>query len=185
LPPLRSEQGDLRCSAPTPNAKRFRGVSIADSGNRSDVSSLLGRPGGISDLLKNTPPGPPPEREDHEIDYQAWFITRRPKEITSAAELWTAVRRSLRHDVRPWSKEQIDAAKSCASQIRLRLVLCSHVKEPANAYLQPSLPVENRDPVTRNRLMGGRNRFRQRPDTERVFNKQALKSKGRPWKIIH
>src|SRR5260221_4865479 len=45
LPPLRSEQGDLRCSAPTPNAKRFRGVSIADSGNRSDVSSLLGRPG--------------------------------------------------------------------------------------------------------------------------------------------
>ena len=61
-----------------------------------DEKSQLWASGGISDLLKNTPPGPPPDREEHEIDYQAWFITRRPKEITSAAELRTAVGRSFK-----------------------------------------------------------------------------------------
>jgi conjugative relaxase-like TrwC/TraI family protein len=60
-----------------------------------DEKSRLWMSGGIGDLLKNTPPGPPPEREDHEIDYQAWFITRRPKEITSTAELRTMVGRSF------------------------------------------------------------------------------------------
>jgi conjugative relaxase-like TrwC/TraI family protein len=64
-------------------------------GKSLDEKSQLWASGGIGDLLKNTPPGPPPEREDHEIDYQAWFITRRPKEITSAPELRTAVRRSF------------------------------------------------------------------------------------------
>src|SRR5258708_9308319 len=56
------------------------------AGKSLDEKSQLWASGGIGDLLKNIPPGPPPEREDHEIDYQAWFITRRPKEITSAAE---------------------------------------------------------------------------------------------------
>ncbi len=65
------------------------------AGKSLDEKSQLWASGGIGDLLKNTPPGPPLEREDHEIDYQAWFITRRPKEITSAAELRTAVRRSF------------------------------------------------------------------------------------------
>jgi len=46
--------------------------------------------------LHDIHPGPPPESEGHEIDYQAWFITRRPKEITSTAELRTKVRDSFR-----------------------------------------------------------------------------------------
>src|SRR6266446_758105 len=65
------------------------------AGKSLDEKSQLWASGGIGDLLKNIPPGPPPEREDHEIDYQAWFITRRPKEITSTAELRTMVGRSF------------------------------------------------------------------------------------------
>ena len=65
------------------------------AGKSLDEKSQLWTSGGIGDLLKNTPLGPPPQRGDHEIDYQAWFITRRPKEITSAAELRTAVGQSF------------------------------------------------------------------------------------------
>src|SRR5260221_9433524 len=54
--------------------------------------------GAIRDLLQGIYPGPPPESEDHQIDYQAWFITRRPKEITSTAELRANVRDSFREN---------------------------------------------------------------------------------------
>jgi hypothetical protein len=48
----------------------------------------------------------------------------------------------------------------------------------ANVYPQRSLPTENRDLFQQNRFKGGRNRSRQRPDTERLFTKQALEPKG-------
>jgi conjugative relaxase-like TrwC/TraI family protein len=54
--------------------------------------------GSIRDLLQGINPGPPSESEDHQIDYQAWFITRRPKEITSTAELRTKVGGSFREN---------------------------------------------------------------------------------------
>src|ERR1700739_2649209 len=52
-----------------------------------DEKSQFWASGTIRDLLEDVRPGPAPEAEDHEIDYQAWFITRRPKEIASTAEL--------------------------------------------------------------------------------------------------
>jgi hypothetical protein len=60
-----------------------------------DEKSQIWPSGSIRDLLQGINPGPPPESEDHQIDYQAWFITRRPKEITSAAELRSKVRDSF------------------------------------------------------------------------------------------
>jgi hypothetical protein len=66
------------------------------AGKTLDEKSQLWASGGIRDLLHDIHPGPPPESEDHEIDYQAWFITRRPKEITSTAELRTKARDSFR-----------------------------------------------------------------------------------------
>ena len=61
-----------------------------------DEKSRLWVSGGIRDLLHDIRPGLPPESEDHKIDYQAWFITRRPKEIISAEELRRKVRDSFR-----------------------------------------------------------------------------------------
>jgi conjugative relaxase-like TrwC/TraI family protein len=66
------------------------------AGKTLDEKSQLWALGSIRDLLHDVHPGLPPESEDHEIDYQAWFITRRPKEITSTAELRTKVRDSFR-----------------------------------------------------------------------------------------
>jgi conjugative relaxase-like TrwC/TraI family protein len=66
------------------------------AGKTLDEKSQLWASGGIRDPLHDIHPGPPPESEDHEIDYQAWFITRRPKEITSTAELRSKVRDSFR-----------------------------------------------------------------------------------------
>src|ERR1700730_1273880 len=66
------------------------------AGKTLDEKSQLWASWGIRDLLHDIHQGPPPESEDHEIDYQAWFITRRPKEITSTAELRTKVRDSFR-----------------------------------------------------------------------------------------
>jgi conjugative relaxase-like TrwC/TraI family protein len=66
------------------------------AGKTLDEKSRLWASGGIRDLLHDIRPGLPPESEDHKIDYQAWFITRRPKEITSAEELRRKVRDSFR-----------------------------------------------------------------------------------------
>jgi AAA domain len=57
------------------------------AGRSLDEKSQLWASGTIRDLLEDISPGPAPEAEDYEIDYQAWFITRRPKEIASTAEL--------------------------------------------------------------------------------------------------
>jgi conjugative relaxase-like TrwC/TraI family protein len=57
------------------------------AGRSLDEKSQFWASGTIRDLLEDIRPGPTPEAEDHEIDYQAWFITRRPKEIASTAEL--------------------------------------------------------------------------------------------------
>jgi hypothetical protein len=66
------------------------------AGKTLDEKSRLWASGGIRDLLHDIRPGLPPESEAHKIDYQAWFITRRPKEITSAEELRRKVRDSFR-----------------------------------------------------------------------------------------
>jgi hypothetical protein len=50
------------------------------AGKTLDEKSRLWASGGIRDLLHDIRPGLPPESEAHKIDYQAWFITRRPKE---------------------------------------------------------------------------------------------------------
>ena len=68
------------------------------SGKTLDEKSQLWASGSIRDLLRDIHPGPPPESEDHQIDYQAWFITRRPKEITSTAELRAKARNSFREN---------------------------------------------------------------------------------------
>src|SRR6266446_1913528 len=68
------------------------------SGKTLDEKSQLWASRGIRDLLHDIHPGPPPESEDHQIDYQAWFITRRPKEITSTAELRAKARNSFREN---------------------------------------------------------------------------------------
>jgi conjugative relaxase-like TrwC/TraI family protein len=57
------------------------------AGKTLDERSRLWASGSIRDLLLDVRPGSPPESEDHQIDYQAWFITRRPKEITGTVEL--------------------------------------------------------------------------------------------------
>src|SRR5260221_2843491 len=57
------------------------------AGKTLDEKSWLWASAGIRDLLHNIHPGLPPESDEHRIDYQAWFITRRPKEVTSAEEL--------------------------------------------------------------------------------------------------
>ncbi len=66
------------------------------AGKTLDEKSQLWASGGIRDLLHDIHLGPPPESEDHEIDYKAWFITRRPKEIASTVELQAKVRDSFR-----------------------------------------------------------------------------------------
>src|SRR5260221_5827916 len=68
------------------------------AGKTLDEKSRIWASGSIRDLLEGIHPGPPPESEDHQIDYQAWFITRRPKEITSTAELREKVRDSFREN---------------------------------------------------------------------------------------
>jgi conjugative relaxase-like TrwC/TraI family protein len=68
------------------------------AGKTLDEKSRIWASGSIRDLLQGIDPGPPPESEDHQIDYQAWFITRRPKEITSTAELRTKVGGSFREN---------------------------------------------------------------------------------------
>src|SRR5258707_642805 len=68
------------------------------SGKTLDEKSQLWASGSIRDLLRDIHPGPPPESEDHQIDYQAWFITRRRKEITSTAELRAKARNSFREN---------------------------------------------------------------------------------------
>jgi conjugative relaxase-like TrwC/TraI family protein len=68
------------------------------AGKTLDEKSQIWASGSIRDLLQGIHPGPPPESEDHQIDYQAWFITRRPKEITSTAELRAKVRDSLQEN---------------------------------------------------------------------------------------
>ncbi len=66
------------------------------AGKTLDEKSWLWASAGIRDLLHNIHPGLPPESDEHKIDYQAWFITRRPKEVTSAEELRRKVRDSFR-----------------------------------------------------------------------------------------
>ena len=68
------------------------------AGKTLDEKSRIWASGSIRDLLQDIHPGPPPESEDHQIDYQAWFITRRPKEITSTAELRAKVRDSFQEN---------------------------------------------------------------------------------------
>src|SRR5260221_314158 len=68
------------------------------AGKTMDEKSRIWASGAIRDLLQGIYPGPPPESEDHQIDYQAWFITRRPKEITSTAELRANVRDSFQEN---------------------------------------------------------------------------------------
>jgi len=68
------------------------------AGQTLDEKSRLWASGSIRDLLLDIRPGLPPESEDHQIDYQAWFITRRPKEITSTAELRAKARDSFREN---------------------------------------------------------------------------------------
>jgi len=68
------------------------------SGKTLDEKSRLWASGRIRDLLQGVQADPPPEAEDYQIDYQAWFITRRPKEITSTAELRTKVEDSFRQN---------------------------------------------------------------------------------------
>jgi conjugative relaxase-like TrwC/TraI family protein len=68
------------------------------AGKTPDEKSQIWASGSIRDLLQGIHPGPPPESEDHQIDYQAWFITRRPKEITSTAKLRAKVRDSFREN---------------------------------------------------------------------------------------
>jgi hypothetical protein len=65
------------------------------AGKALDERSRLWASGSIRELLLDIRPGPPAESEDHQIDYQAWFITRRPKEITSTAELRAKARDSF------------------------------------------------------------------------------------------
>ena len=68
------------------------------AGKTLDEKSQVWASRSIRDLLQGIHPGPQPESEDHQIDYQAWFITRRPKEITSTAELRAKVRDSFEED---------------------------------------------------------------------------------------
>jgi conjugative relaxase-like TrwC/TraI family protein len=68
------------------------------AGKTLDEKSRLWASGGIRDLLQAVHSGPPPESEGHEIDYQAWFITRRPKEITSTEGLRSKVGDSFREN---------------------------------------------------------------------------------------
>jgi hypothetical protein len=68
------------------------------AGQTLDEKSRLWASGSIRDLLLDIRAGLPPESEDHQIDYQAWFITRRPKEITSTAELRAKARDSFREN---------------------------------------------------------------------------------------
>jgi AAA domain len=65
------------------------------AGRSLDEKSQLWASGTVRDLLEDIRPGPAPEAEDHEIDYQAWFITRRPKEIASTAELQAKLAETL------------------------------------------------------------------------------------------
>jgi len=65
------------------------------AGKTLDEKSRIWASGAIRDLVQGIYSCPPPESEDYQIDYQAWFITRRPKEITSTAELRTKVRDSF------------------------------------------------------------------------------------------
>jgi conjugative relaxase-like TrwC/TraI family protein len=68
------------------------------TGKTLDEKSQIWASGSIRDLLQDIHSGPPPESQDHQIDYQAWFITRRPKEITSTAELRAKVRASFQEN---------------------------------------------------------------------------------------
>ena len=68
------------------------------AGKTLDEKSRVWASRSVRDLLQDIHPGPPPESEDHHIDYQAWFITRRPKEITSTVELRAKVRDSFQEN---------------------------------------------------------------------------------------
>jgi conjugative relaxase-like TrwC/TraI family protein len=65
------------------------------AGKTLDQKSKIWASGAIRERLPGVHPGPPLESEDHQIDYQAWFITRRPKEIASSAELRAKVKGSF------------------------------------------------------------------------------------------
>ena len=68
------------------------------AGRSLDEKSQLWASGKIEDLLQDIQPGPEPEAEDYEIDYQAWFITRRPKEIATTAELQAKLAETFRKE---------------------------------------------------------------------------------------